>query len=292
MKTNVQLLLSIVIPTLVLSGCTKGSVSTSGGGPTARSIGSLKAYPTASGSSWTPITSGSRTYVKGLDLSVEGSCSTGVYRIKVDGGSGLYSETALCDINGKFVWTRSYTGPEEGDRTLSVRGFDIGDVAIADATSSIDVRVDNTAPSAPAFTTPASSPFVFNGASAAYVIYGTVASDVVSLSGPAGVAIAPSSGAWNFGVTLVDGATRSFSFMAYDLAGNISPAATQVISWSPTLSLMASGSFFSVGARNDLVSNFSIEATGETKPLGASHPGSGFSLLSGFNSVINQVRTD
>lgn len=273
-------------------GCTKGSVTASGGAPAARSIGGLKAYPTGSGSSWTQIVSGSRTYVKGLDLSVEGTCSTGVDRIKIDGGSGLFSQTATCDINGKFTWTRTFTGPEEGDRTLTVLGYDIGNILIADASSTIDVRVDNTAPSAPSVTTPATTPFIYNGAGSAYIISGTVATDVVSLSGPSGAVIIPSAGAWSYAATLVDGASLSFSFSGTDLAGNVSPAAAQIISWAPTVSLLAGGAYFSVGPRVDLVSNFSVEVSGETQPAKATHAGSGFTLLSGFNSVINQVRTD
>lgn len=277
---------------LALGACTKGTVTGTGSSSVSGTISVSKVYPTASGSSWTPITSGSRYYIKGLNLTIEGTCSPGIATIKVDPGSGNYTETATCNLSGQFTWNRTYIGAEEGDITLTLTAYDVSDTLITGASASTQVRVDNTAPAAPVVTDPASTPYDYFGSVASYTIQGTVSADTVRLSGPASVTITPVANAWTYSATLVDGSSLGFTFYAYDLAGNQSTGTTQTINWAPSISVKFAGAYPATGSVTHGGTSYSAEVTAESQPSGATDGGTSYSILSGFNSVINKVRSD
>jgi hypothetical protein len=278
---------------VILSGCSKGSVTGSGGSSSL--VGSItvsSVYPTSEGSSWTPIQASSRFYIKGLSVSIGGTCSRGIATLKVsESGSGgpFETEVATCLNDGSFVWTKTYTGPLEADKTLTVVAFDIEDLAIGGTATNVDVRVDNIAPAAVAVTTPATSPFTYTGASSLYSIIGTCTIDTTLITGPSGN-VTPSAGSWNNTVTVIDGASTDYTYYAFDLAGNQSAGTTQTIEWSPDISLMVSGLIS--GARNlDSGTNYVLEGSGESQDgVTTVHGGSSFSFDAGFNYITYSAR--
>ena len=277
----------------VLSACTqKGAVTSDGASSVSGSIAVTKPYPTSEGSGWTPITLASRYYLKGLDVSVLGTCPRGVATIKVNEGGPDYAQTATCLVDGSFVWSKTYTAVvEEGDKSLVFQAYDIADVAISGAVT-IDVRVDATAPGAPVITDPAADPYIFPGSASPYTIQGTADADVVRLSGPAGVAIIPSALAWTYDATITAGSSTDFSFYAYDLAGNQSPPSiAQTITWNPSLTPRIAGPYLG-GPVTDSGTNYSLEFSGSAEPAFATDSGTSYEVLTGFNSVTNKVRAD
>src|SRR5262249_15689013 len=130
----------------------------------------------------------------------------------------------------------------EGDKTLTIKGYDASGAVITAATATQHVRVDNTAPAVPVVTDPMSNPYPHNGATASYAIMGTCASDVDHMTGPSGVVVACTAGSWAYVAALTPGATLNFTFYAWDLAGNESAGVTQQILWSPSVILYSGGS--------------------------------------------------
>ncbi|MBY0386289.1 hypothetical protein K2X05_14120 [bacterium] len=277
---------------LLLAGCSKGSIS--GSGASSSISGSLSVtavYPTSAGESWTPIQLSARYYIKGLDLSIKGTCTRGIATVKVgESGSGgpFFTEEATCLNDGSYTWNKTFAGPLESDKTLTVVAFDIQDLPITATITNVDVRVDNVAPAAVVVTTPGSSPHVYNGLTSLFNIIGTCTTDTILITGPSGN-ITPSAGSWNSSVTVIETAATDYTFYAFDLAGNQSPGTTQTISWTPDLVLLVSS--LNPGAVNtDGGTNFVLEASGDSQfgEIVAGIPS--FTLDSGFNFITNSAR--
>ncbi len=273
--------------------CTKsGTISSDGSSTVSGSILVTKVYPTSEGESWTAITSASRFYIKGLALSIKGTCSRGVAEIKVgESGTGgpFYSETASCQNDGSFVWSKTYTGPLDVDKTITLVAYDISDNVITGADDAVDVHVDNVAPTVPVVSTPATSPYTHNGADTIFSILGTVSADTVRLTGPYSSTITPTGVNWTHDVTLVPAASLDFTYYAWDLAGNQSAGFTQTIEWNPSLSLLVSGAHPG-GVVVDGVSNYSMESAVHFVPGTTTDGVSNYELETGFNFVTNSAR--
>jgi len=283
---------ALVASTGLIMSCTKGGSLT--GSSTSSSIsgtlGVTSVYPSSTGSSWSPIKAGNRYYIKGLAVTVVGTCSRGIATIKVNEGGSNYSETATCSVDGTFTWSKSYTaGSGEGDKTLSFQAYDTSDATISGAVVTQDVRIDDTAPTVPVVTTPISTPSTYNGASTSFNIIGTCSTDTDHLTGPANVTIACSGGTWTYTATLVEGASTDYAFQAWDLAGNESAGFTQQIDWIPTV-IMYSAGMGSGGTPTDGGTSYSLEATVDQSPGVQTDSGTSYSLQSGFNYIINTVR--
>lgn len=274
-------------------GCTKGSITSNSSSTASGSIVITDTYPTSSGSSWTPITSGGRVYVKGLSVTVEGTCSVGIEKIRANEGGPDFPEEATCGVDGRFAFRKTFTAVTgEGDKTLSFQAYDVADAAISGAVDTQDVRIDATTPSVPVVTTPAATPYNHVSSSNSLTIMGTVAADVDHLTGPGGVTITPVANAWTYNVTLTPGSSTNFTFYAWDLAGNQSAGFTQTVVWSPSIDMKMAG-VFSGGQITDSGTSYKMEATHYiVEPLNNVHGGSSFNVLTGFNNIINQVRTD
>lgn len=285
----------LFVVAVTMSSCTKkksksSSSNSDGSGEAApTAIGGLKAFPTSQGVTWTPIQSADRYYIKGLDLTVSGVCTGNVATIKVDEGGTPYSESATCDKSGSFSWNKIFTSSEEGDKTLTFTAYDVDGLALFGITAVLAIRIDNTAPTAPVITAPASSSFQQTDSNGVYTIMGTATSDVTKLTGPGGAEITVSGGVWSYDAILVDGSSLDFSFYTFDLAGNQSAATTQTILWRPTISVPVAGSFPGDSA-TDSGTNFKIEASAHQSSSSSTDVGSNFTLETGFNYLINKVR--
>ena len=291
--TRTQALLIAVVGSVVMS-CTKGGGITDGGGGAAVGSGVVvitDTYPTSAGNTWTPITSAGRIYIKGLDLTVTGTCTRGIATIKVNEGAADYTEVGTCADDGSFTFNKVYTAiTGEGDKTLHLTAYDASGLPISGATATQDVRIDNTAPAVPVVTLPATSPYSHNGAVGTYNITGTiVAGDAVKVTGPGGVVITPSGANWNYTATLTAGASLNFTFYAWDLAGNQSAGVTQTILWSPAVLMYASG-VISGGPVTDGGTSYKMESSSDPMPAKATDGFSSYSVLTGFNYIINTVR--
>jgi hypothetical protein len=276
------------------AGCTGGG-SITGSGDSSSISGSVavsKVFPTSEGENWTAITASSRYYIKGLDLTITGTCSRGIAKIKVgeNGTSApFYSEEATCLNDGSFTWNKTYTGPLDADKTLTLVAYDIADAQISGSADTVDVHVDNVPPAAVVVTTPGSNPESYTGASATYSIVGTCSADTVKITGPYSSVTTPSGVNWTHDVTLIPGSTLDFTYYAWDLAGNQSAGFTQQINWTPSLSLLAKG-LMPGGIVTDGASLYSIEATGDHNPGESTDGVSLFVLQTGFNFITNSAR--
>lgn len=288
--------LMLALPAFV--SCTKsGTISSSGDSSSVSgSITVSKVYPTSSGDTWTPIVSSSRYYIKGLSLSISGTCSRGVDKIKVFESGTAYSETATCDNNGQYYWTKTYTGPLDADKDLTVTAFDVSDATISGASSTVKVHMDNVAPSAPVITTPAASPYQATQSSSTFTVIGTCASDTAKLTyqSETGTNITPTGATtWQHDITLIAGSSNTnYTFYAHDLAGNVSTGTLQQISWAPTVTIRVSN----IGAGavvTDSGTSYKLEASLFSFPgTTASNTTSQgvYTIQTGFNTMINTVR--
>lgn len=276
----------------------KGEITSDGSSTVTGSIFATKVYPTSEGENWTAITQSGTFFVKGSSLSIKGTCTRGVAKIKVgESGTGgpFYSEEATCGNDGSFTWTKSFTSPIDTTKTITLVAFDISDAPISGADDSVSAHVDDVVPPGPTITDPAGtssvSPFTYSGSLPQYDITGTVAGDAIRVVDSNGVNIVPSAGSWNQVVPLTAGQSHTFSYRTYDLAGNASPNEDVYIDWSPAVSLLLAGGFASGGIVTDGVSNYSVEQTsfmfteGEHAPVVSTYV-----LQTGFNFVTNSAR--
>jgi hypothetical protein len=278
---------------LAFVGCTKGG-SISSGSTTSTITGAITVgtvYPTAATNTWTPIKAANRYFIIGHDLSIEGTCTRGITTIRINEGGANYTETALCLDDGTWKFDKTYTLAQEGDKTLNIAAYDVTGLVITGTTIPVDVRVDGTPPAVPIVTTPATSPYTSFGSSSSFPMVGTCAADVDHLTGPAGVTIACSGGAWNYTATLNPGGSADFTFYTWDLAGNQSAGTTQTIIFTPSLSLLAGG-VISGGSQTDTSgNNYKFEASMDPNPATQTDTALiGYKFLSGFNYIVNEVR--
>lgn len=290
------ILKSAMALTLLIGGavsCTKGgSVKSSGTGATSGTFSTSieLVYPTDQGATWTPITSDGRTYIKGLSITVTGKCSRGVSVVKVDEGSGAYTETANCSDAGKFTWNKTYTATtEEGDKTLTFSGYGADGSLLSGSTSTAKVRIDNTAPAAPVITAPTTSTYQHVASTADYTITGTVASDAATLTGPNSTSITVSSNAFTYPVTLVNASALNYGFYATDLAGNQSATTTVTITWNPALQVKVAGAILGKTV-TDSSTSYKLEASAQQHAAKTTDSTSNFSLVYGFNPLVNVLR--
>jgi hypothetical protein len=305
---------------LILLGALLGSMSVvackSGGSVSSSSTGSsvtgalavTLAYPTAAGSNWTPIFVNNRYYIKGLSLSIIGTCTPGIATITFNEGGANYTETATCSSSGTFTFTKSdyvaVTG--EGDKTINLTGLNVSGTAITGATTSVLVRIDDTPPplaspatTAPSIATTSMNPFQYSGSTSVYLIAGTVSvanGNAVSMSGPGGVNVPLSgAGAFTYSATLTDGATLSFPFIVSDQAGNQSTF-TVYIQWAPSLNLvfsnMTSGGFgLTTSANTSLTMESAVYGVGLSEADATTGDSvTPVTLKTGPNSITNEAR--
>ncbi len=280
---------------LGLAACKQGggSVSSGTGGGTSftGSLAITSIYPTSSGNTWTPIVLASRYYIKGLALTIEGTCSAGINTIAVNEGAADYPETATCDSNGNFVWTKTYASDATSDKPLALTGKDVSNAAITGATASVLVRIDNTLPAQVAITAPATNPYINNSLIATYLVTGTCSADTVKITSILdGAVIIPTGTTWSHTVTLVDNASLNFTFYAWDLAGNQSVAKTQTMTWAPIISLSIAGIYPATGEETDGGTGYRMENT--MLEVQQTTTNATVTLDTGFNTVINNVRAN
>jgi hypothetical protein len=278
-----------------LASCTGGgggAISVTGTVPVgSSSIGITNVYPSSQAATFATPTSASRYYVKGLSASIKGTCSRGVATIKVNEGGPDYTETASCQNDGSFVWSKTYSGAQEGDKTLSLSAYDVAGVVIAGVTASTTVRIDNTAPAATTLVSPASSPYDYTGSASTYTIQMTGAADVFKVLGPASVQLTFNSPNFEHIVPLVPGSTSTYTFYAYDLAGNQSTGTSVQIGYVPSADLKIGGAYLG-GPVTDGVSLYKVESTVAPESNRTIDSGTSYILETGFNYIMNQVRAN
>lgn len=289
---------------LLTAACTpqKGTITSDGSSTVTGSIFATKVYPTSEGENWTAIKSGSTFYIKGTAVTIKGTCTRGVAVIKV-GESGpagaYYSEEATCLDDGSFTWSKTYTGPIDTDKTLSLVAKDVEDNTISGAVDTVDVHVDNVVPPDPVITfvnsDPYTDPLIYSNASTTVTVHGTVSGDAVRVAGAYSASLTPTGVNWNQDVTLTPGQAHSFGYTAYDLAGNASSTIYANINYTPSIDVLA-GKFdtYSGGRTTDT----SGSATGWVFEISSAFTTTGTvtsttstqQLDTGFNYVTNSAR--
>lgn len=288
----------IVLAIFAVAACTRsGKLTTSGSSETGDTVTVkiLKVYPTNSGSSWMPVLSEGRFFVKGLKLTLEGTCSRGVAYVKVEEIGVTASDPITCGGDGTFVYAITFANSAEGNKTIQVTGYGVDNEAIAGASDSSLVRIDNSPPTAPTIVTPAVSPHVFNSdaafdsGSGIFTVSGTVTSDTARLTGPNGTQIELVGTSWTYEVALIQNSSQSLNFYAYDLAGNQSSATTQALAWNPAVELLVSGPF--IGESLFDTSNTFILETSVQNAEATTMDGEAINHLeSGFNYMTKSLR--
>ena len=119
------------------------------------------------------------------------------------------------------------------------------------------------------------------------------AADVSKVTGPAGVAVALVGANYEYTVPLTSGASNTYTFYAYDLAGNISTGTDVTISYSPSANLKVGGTAFLGGPVVDTSgASFKMESTVSAVPSRSVDGVTSFKLETGFNFITNQVMAD
>ena len=293
-KNFIKIVGATALAALVAS-CTGGgggSVSVTGTIPAGTiTMAVSNVYPNSQASTFATPTLTGRYFVKGLAASIKGTCSRGIATIKVNEGGPDYAETANCQNDGSFVWTRTYTAPQEGDKTLTLTAYDISDVAIAGVTATVNVRIDNTAPAAVTLVTPASTPYDYTGSASTFTIQVGASADTVKVLGPASAVLTFNSPNYEHIIPLVSGATSTYTFYAFDLAGNQSAGTSITIGYIPSVDLKIGGSYLG-GPITDGSTLFSSETSTGPESTRAIDLGTSYVLETGFNFIMNQVRSD
>lgn len=283
----------LALGALTLVSCTGGgggvSVSGIGNFPSgSASLSVTNVYPSSESAAFSTPQASGRYHVKGLLASIRGTCARGIATIQVTNGTP-YTETASCQADGTFTWSRTFTSGEQGNATWTLSALDAGGSVVAGATATVNVNIDNTAPATPGLVTPSSSPFTLSGAAGNITIQLSGAPDVVSMTGPAGAALTFTGGNYEYPAVVADGATVIYTFYAYDLAGNQSVGRDVQITFVPSLDVRISGNFLG-GPVLDGVSNYTLESTVTSVSPISVDAGTSFSLLTGFNYITNQAR--
>ncbi len=300
---QVRATLMSLFASLVTLSCTGGGGISAGGGTSVAggTVTISLVYPTAAGPSWTPIIASNRTYILGLDVTVSGVCTRGVDTVQFSEGGTLFAEIATCPEDGNFTWSKSFTGPLDADKTLTATAYDVTGAIITGSDKTFNVHIDNVAPLTPVISTPSAgaATYTYTGSNATLDITGTCAVDVDHINGPnALVPIACSAGAWTYTVTLIPGGQVSNTFRAVDLAGNISSGITKIIQFTPAMDLIGpgviSGGHFTDSSGGG--SPLTLESAVDIYPAAtisntATSPNPSFDLLTGFNSITNEVRS-
>ncbi len=292
LNSRLGIALTLSLCAVLFSACTKGGGVT---GSEASSVtGSLtlqKTYPTPDGETWTPITAANRFYLHDLSVTVTGTCTRGIDKIRVHEGSlAEYSQVAICQDDGSWTWNRTFLTAEEGDKTLTFTAYDIAGAVVLGSAVTEDVRVDATAPdvSTLVVTDPGGTPFHNSGVVNTYTIQGTCSADTVRIRDPDGNYIVPVANSWSYVAHLVEGATLSFTFYAYDLAGNQSAGRLQVIEWAPVAGLLAGGAI--PGGTAVDASGMKLEGSVNVTSGKIQDSGFIFNLFAGFNFIVNKAR--
>lgn len=295
---NSRLAIAALAGLLVFAAsCTKGKVSSTDGSSSSSGGATITlVYPTASGSAWTPIVSSGSTFVKGLNVTIEGTCTRGIATIKFDDGAGVLASGA-CQNDGSFLINYSYPGGfTEADKTFTVTGYDVTDAVVTGATATKSVRMDNQAPNGPTVTQIGSAstppnPYAYSGSSNQVDISGSCPADTDHLIGPSGVTITASplsTPCWTYTATTVDGASTNYNFYAYDLAGNQSAVTTQTI--AAQLNPVSISGVVPSSNTTDSVSGFLLHATVSPFATGTvTDSVSGFSLKPGPNFAVKAI---
>jgi hypothetical protein len=289
--------LTAIVTGFALNGCSAGGGSVKGSvsaNPSAISINAV--YPSSSGVSWSPIVLSSRYYIAGLSITINGSCDRGIATVQVNEGAANYAETANCLVDGSFTWSKTYTGPLDADKTLTLAGYDTTTALISGTSTTVQVHIDNVPPAAPTITTPGSSPFTLTAATGNFILAGTVSADTSVLT-VNGANLAFTGTSFTDPVLVADGSTTSYTFNAYDLAGNQSTASSVSIIYAPTLRLgenvdadISGGNIVDTGSG---ATGFHLEAAMFMNHSTATDSGtSGFFLDTGFNYITNSERAN
>ena len=279
--------LGLIAVCALFAACTKsGSLTSTSVSSVNGTITLDKVYPSSEGAGWTAITQSSRYYIKGLALTVTGTCTVGVDKILFDEGGPAYAETATCLNDGTWTFSKNYLTGSQGDKTLNFQAYDIGNLTIAGTAATVQVRIDDTAPSAPVITVPGTSPFAVSASTSTFTINGTcscIADATSKITGPAGVVITPTGDTWTFNAD-VTGDGTSYTFYSWDLAGNQSGATTQVFEKNQSLKLSGA---IPGGRVTEGVSNYKMDYSAYIFPGFVVDGVSTYKVLTGFNYIIN-----
>lgn len=227
-------------------GVSLGNSATNGNTGSVR-IGILKIQNLIS-SAWVMDSSG-KVYVKSPTVSINGTCTRGVYAVSATVNSVAVSEKANCDMDGTFSWSKTFSSSTPPTGTVLAINFQAMTSAgeqIAGVSIEKTLVLDLNAPAAPVLDSVAGCTLVTgnwlcNSPNVRVTGSWLVTEDVVSVQAPSsGTLTNTSTNTFQFDLTLSEGQSRNLDFTVTDRAGNISGLSTITVTFAPTTDALAS----------------------------------------------------
>lgn len=275
LKRITQFLTVLCASYVVLTGCLKTSGSSSGDGTDSGFNLTLTSINGVAQSGW--ITQSSDVYTDEDHINITGSCSRGMASIQVSLNSSVVG-TATC--SGTLTFSFNSGTLADNTYTVELEPIDGNGLVVGSATLTKDVVVDTTSPDNPVITTNGGSNF--NTTSASVTIDGTVdgttSTDTVNVTTTDDGTLTFNNAANTFQLvtTLTPGQTKTISFVAHDLATNVSGTTSVTVQYFSGVNLaltnfvsaaIASGTAQVSSGSHSLNQVGSMTVNGSTNPL-------------------------
>lgn len=227
-------------------------------------------------------------------ITIKGTCSRGVVGVSATVNATL-DATGVCTASGTFTWTKTVS--TDGDYDVVLIATDVNGADIAGtASTTYKFHLDTTAPNVPVFDSPyagTSNMIPYNSSSDSVTITGTISSaDVISVLGLSNAETYSAGIFSQSGIALTANSTLSVTFTAYDRAGN-SSSSTAYVQYLPDATLAIAGPYLGAAVITSAGTSLDIEATmNETSAISVTSSPAGFTMYTGLNNIINQLRAE
>ncbi len=234
-------------------------------------------------------------YMSTHNITIKGTCSRGVVGVSST-VNATTSVTGVCTASGTFTWTKTVTTDGDYDVILTATDTNGADIT-GTTTSTYKFHLDMTAPDVPVFDAPyagTSNMVPYNSNSNSVTISGTISSaDVISVLGLSNAETYAASAFSQSGIALTANSTLSVTYTAYDRAGN-SSSATAYVQYLPDATLAVAGSYLGAAVITTTSGTpLTVEATmNEVGAISVGSSPAGFTMYTGLNNIINQLRAE
>lgn len=234
-------------------------------------------------------------YMSTHNITIKGTCSRGVVGVSST-VNGTLDATGVCTSSGTFTWTKTVSTDGDYDVILTATDADGADIT-GTTSSTYKFHLDMTAPNVPVFDAPYAGTSLgspYNSSSSTVTISGTISSaDVISVLGLSNAETFTTAAFSQSGITLTANSTLSITYTAYDRAGN-SSSATAYVQYLPDATLAVAGPYLGAAViTTESGTSLSIEATmNEVGAISVTSSPAGFTMYTGLNNIINQLRAE
>ncbi len=275
LKRVTQFLTILCASHFILTGCLKTSGSSSGDGTDAGFNLTLTSINGVAQSGW--ITQSSDVYTKEDHINITGNCSRGMASIQVSFNSTIVGNPSC---SGTLTFSFNSATLTDNTYTVELAPVDGNGLVVGSAILTKDIIVDTTSPDNPVITTNGGANF--NTTTASVTIDGTVddttSTDTVNVTTTDNGTLTFNNGANTFQLvtTLSPGQTKTISFVAHDLATNVSGTTSVTVQYFAGVDLaltnfvsssIASGTAQTSSGGHSFNQAGSLTVNGSTNPL-------------------------